>query len=261
VAVSSVAPAVMKPLFDTRGAGDVLLEVAQKLKKPIDLPWKTYEELLKATFDQLGEDAWSTAQKQGGWWGELPARLAAASAAAPAEGRPAPVRYTAPEFAGEAGQFPFHFLPYSSAAFLDGSLAHLSWLQELPDTMTSAMWSSWVEVNPKTAERLGVRTGDVVEVASQVGAVRAPAFVSPAIAPDVVAMPVGQGHQNYTRYASGRGANPIEILSPAVEPTTGALAWAATRVKVTRVGDPDGKLILFSARGELREMPQEGRTR
>jgi len=127
--------------------------------------------------------------------------------------------------------------------------------------MTTAMWSTWVEINPKTAERLGIRQGDVVEVASQIGAVRAAAFVSPSIAPDVVAMPVGQGHQNYTRYATGRGANPIEILAPAAEPTTGALAWAATRVKVTRVGEPDGTLILFSARGELREAPHEGHTR
>jgi anaerobic selenocysteine-containing dehydrogenase len=262
VAVSSVAPPVMKPLFDTRAAGDVLLDVAQKLKKPVELPWKTYDELLKATFDQLGEDAWSAAQKQGGWWGELPARLAgAAPAPASGEGKAAPVRYSPPEFAGDAGQFPLHFLPYASAAFLDGSLAHLPWMQELPDPMTTAMWSSWVEINPKTAERLGVRQGDVVEVASQVGAVRAAAFISPAVAPDVVAMPVGQGHQNYTRYASGRGANPIEILAPATEPATGALAWAATRVKVTRVSEPDGKLILFSARGELRESPHEGETR
>jgi anaerobic selenocysteine-containing dehydrogenase len=171
------------------------------------------------------------------------------------------VRYAPPEFAGDAGQFPLHFLPYASTAFLDGSLAHLPWMQELPDPMTTAMWSTWVEINPKTAERLGVGQGDLVEVASQVGAVRAPAFISPSIAPEVVAMPVGQGHQNYTRYATGRGANPIEILAPAAEPTTGALAWAATRVKVTRVGDPDGKLILFSARGELRELPQEGKAR
>jgi anaerobic selenocysteine-containing dehydrogenase len=260
VAVASVAPPVMKPLFDTRAAGDVLLDVAQKLKRPLELPWKTYDELLKATFDQLGEDAWSAAQKQGGWWGDLPSRVAAATAAT-TESRPTPVRYAPPEFAGDAGQFPFHFLPFASAAFLDGSLAHLPWLQELPDLMTTAMWSTWVEINPKTAERLGVRQGDVVEVASQVGAVRAPVFISPAIAPDVVAMPVGQGHQNYTRYASGRGANPIEILAPAADAATGALAWAATRVKVTRVGDPDGKLILFSARGELRESPNEGKTR
>ena len=74
-------------------------------------------------------------------------------------------------------------------------------------------------------------------------------------------MPVGQGHSTFTRYASGRGQNPVEILASVVEPETGTLAWAATRVKVTRVGDPDGKLVLFSRRGELREKPHEGEKR
>ena len=76
-----------------------------------------------------------------------------------------------------------------------------------------------------------------------------------AVAPDVVAMPVGQGHETYTRYASGRGANPIGILAPLVELETGALAWAATRVRVARVGDGRTQLILFA--GEMREHPHE----
>ena len=75
----------------------------------------------------------------------------------------------------------------------------------------------------------------------------------------MVAMPVGQGHDNFTRYASGRGVNPIAILAPVDEPETGALAWAATRVKIARVGDRDGRLILFA--GEMREHPHERETR
>jgi len=171
------------------------------------------------------------------------------------------VRFQPPTFDGDAAQFPFHFLPYASAAFLDGSLAHLPWLQEMPDPMTSAMWSSWVELNPKTAERLGIGLGDVVEVASSIGSLQAPAFINPGLAPDIIAMPVGQGHAAYTRYASGRGVNPVELLAPVTHAETGTLAWAATRVKVARVGEPDGKLVLFSARGELRENPREGETR
>ena len=45
-------------------------------------------------------------------------------------------------------------------------------------------------------------------------------------------MPVGQGHETFTRYASGRGENPVAILAPLTEADTGALAWAATRVKI-----------------------------
>ena len=123
------------------------------------------------------------------------------------------------------------------------------------------MWSSWVEINPKTAAALNISLGDIVEVTSSIGSVRSPAFINPALAPNLIAMPMGQGHTNYTRYATGRGQNPAEILAPVAEATTGALAWAATRVKVTRVGDPDGTLIMFSAGGELREKPHEGETR
>ena len=158
-----------------------------------------------------------------------------------------------------AGEYPFHFLPYPSNQFLDGSLAHLPWLQEMPDPLTSAMWSSWIEINPATASRLGIGEGDIVEVASAHGTLRTAAYISPGIAPDVLAMPAGQGHTTFTRYASGRGENPVDLLAPLTEETTGALAWAATRVKLTRVGDRDGRLILFA--GGMREHEEHGTMR
>jgi len=133
----------------------------------------------------------------------------------------------------------------------------LPWLQEMPDPLTSAMWSSWIEINPATAERLAIGEGDVVEVASTQGTIRSAAVITPGIAPDIVAMPMGQGHRFFTRYASGRGANPMEVVAAVTEPTTGALAWAATRVRISRVGPPDGRLILFA--GGIRENVGQGR--
>jgi anaerobic selenocysteine-containing dehydrogenase len=121
--------------------------------------------------------------------------------------------------------------------------------------MSSAIWSSWVEINMQTAEKMGIRQGDLVEITSSQGSIRVPAFPSPGIAPDVVAMPAGQGHENYTRYATGRGVNPVEILAPVSEPQTGALAWAATRVKIAKVGEADGSLVLYA--GSLRDYPPE----
>jgi anaerobic selenocysteine-containing dehydrogenase len=113
--------------------------------------------------------------------------------------------------------------------------------------LTSAMWSSWVEIHPRTAERLGIKPGDLVEIASSQGSVRAPAILSPGIAPDLVAMPVGQGHTDFTRFASNRGANPLSLLAPLAESETGSLAWAATRVKLARLGGPEqAKLVLFA---------------
>jgi menaquinone reductase, molybdopterin-binding-like subunit len=258
MAVVSLGPPAMLPLHDTRATPDVLLEAGRALTPPTDLPWQTAEEFLTAAFEPLpapnaDTDAWSDAQEKGGWWGTLPASLALAIPKSSAD--PEPAAFAEARFDGDAGQFPLHFLPYASSAFFDGSTAHLPWLQEMPDPTTSAMWSSWLEINPSAAAKLGIGQGDVVEVTSSQGTVRTAAMITPGIAPDLVAMPVGQGHRLFTRYASGRGANPMELVAPLVEPATGSLAWAGTRVKVARVGPPDGSLILFA--GGMREHDDE----
>jgi menaquinone reductase, molybdopterin-binding-like subunit len=254
-AVASLAPPAVLPLHDTRAMPDVLLGLAQKLGGDVAkaLPFTTYDAMLRAAFvpfrtrpgsidAKTDDDFWDAAQTQGGWWGAP--STAPNSAAAP---RHAPVAMVAPQFAGAAADFPFYFLPYVSQSFGDGSLAHLPWLQEMPDVLTSAMWSSWVEIHPRTGERLGIKTGDLVEIASPQGSVRAPAILSPGIAPDLVAMPVGQGHTDFTRFATNRGANPLSLLAPLAESETGSLAWAATRVKLARVGGPEqAKLVLFA---------------
>ena len=267
VAVVSAAPPVMKPLHQTRSAPDVLLEIARKLEKPIELPWQTFEEMLAVTFATLpsmteGVDTWTDAQEKGGWWGSLPAGVSRGSSATVTGVKPdAPVfgnsiARTA-RFDGDGAEYPFHFLPYSSNQFLDGALAHLPWLQEMPDPLTSAMWSSWVEINPATAARLGIAQGDVVEITSQHGSLQTAAYLSPGIAPDMLAMPAGQGHTVFTRYAAGRGANPVDLLAPLTVLDLDAVAWSATRVKIARVGSADGRLILFA--GGMREHVERGR--
>jgi anaerobic selenocysteine-containing dehydrogenase len=262
-AVASLAPPAVLPLHDTRSMSDVLLGLAHQLGGNA-LPWPTYDAMLRAAFVPLrtrggsidaktDDDFWDAAQTQGGWW-SVPGHTPNASPAAVAKA--APMAASSPEFAGAVADFPFYFLPYPSQSFGDGSLAHLPWLQELPDVLTSAMWSSWVEINPKTGERLGIGQGDLVEIASQQGSVRAAAVLSPGIAPDMVAMPVGQGHENFGRFASGRGANPLSILAPLAEPETGSLAWAATRVKLARAGGPEqARLVLFA--GGMSTFPHE----
>ena len=237
-AVTTVAGPVMKPLYQTRATADVLIEIAGKLKTPLALPWKTAEEV--ANSKDVGRPVHG---RPGG----------------PERPAPQAVRYAEAVFDGDAAQYPLYFLPYLSPQFGDGSAAHLPWLQEMPDPLTSAMWSSWVEINPQTAERMHIAQGDLVDVRSPQGVVRAPAMIFPGIAPDVIAMPVGQGHEHFTRYASGRGVNPMAILAPVIDAETGALAWAATRVAIARAGNPDGSLVMFA--GEMREHPHEHETR
>jgi menaquinone reductase, molybdopterin-binding-like subunit len=245
--VVSLAPPAVLPLHDTRSMPDVLLGVAHQLGGTVAkaLPFSTYDAMLRAAYVPLrtragsidaktDDDFWDAMQTQGGWWTSTPQKASPHMAEATAA-KHQPLASVMPEFAGD---YPLHFLPYVSQSFGDGSLAHLPWLQELPDVLTSAMWSSWVEIHPQTAGQLGIQPGDLVEITSQQGSVRAPAILSPGIAPDLVAMPVGQGHEHYGRFASGRGANPLAILA--------SPAWAATRVKLAKVGGPEqARLVLY----------------
>ena len=268
VSVASLAAPAVHPLYDTRPMPDVLLDLAHGLGGAIAsaLPYKTFDEMLRAAFVPLrkrpgsitgaddDDDFWDKVQSAGGWWGVSPSTQVARPAGASPGAAHAPLKLTVPQFDGEAAGFGFYFFPYASQAFRDGSLAHLPWLQEMPDALTTAMWSSWVEVNPKTAQRLGLQQGDMVDVISQHGKLSAPVMLSPGIAPDILAMPIGQGHQSFGRYASDRGANPLSILAPVTDSETGSLAWAATRVRISKsAGTEQARLILFS--GGLSRFP------
>jgi anaerobic selenocysteine-containing dehydrogenase len=157
---------------------------------------------------------------------------------------PVPIRNA--QATGASEQFPFEFQPYLSLQYHDGRAANLPWMQELPDPASSAMWDLPVEIDPKTAAKLNIVNGDRVRVSSSKGSLEAFAYVHPAALPGVISMPIGQGHTHYGRYASGRGANPLSILSPAWEEATGVLITGDTRVRLERLGEASGELIQFS---------------
>jgi molybdopterin-containing oxidoreductase family iron-sulfur binding subunit len=108
-------------------------------------------------------------------------------------------------------------LAFVTANAGDGSGANRAWLQEIPNTLTTAVWGSWVEVNPKLADKLSLKQGEVVQLITPNGSINAPVFVSKYVHPDVVAVPVGQGHSSIGRFGDGVGANPLSILSASKE--------------------------------------------
>ena len=238
------APAFVRPLCETRSTEDVLVDLAARVEKPIQ--GYTAADAFSAIFEsqQLNSDWQSAAEfadyceRQGGWWPERE----------PANTEPVIEKIsglTEPEVEGESGEYPFHFQPYPSLQFGEGSGANLPWLQQMPDPTSSAMWNLPVEIDPRTAAGLGVSNGDFVLVTSPHGSLEAPAYVHPAAIPGVVSMAIGQGHSHYGRYASGRGANPLAIVADVREKTTGVPAFASTRVRLEKVSGKRG-LAQFS---------------
>jgi anaerobic selenocysteine-containing dehydrogenase len=239
--VGAISQPVVAPLYNSRGTGDIILGLAGKLGFDAAIPWTSMEDFLKDGWRQIyargapeGDfDSFWRDVLVSGVWGEN-ARRGDSVAIAPGvvEGMAVP----APRFSGEHGDYPFILHPYLSAAMYDGRGANLPWMQELPDPMTSIVYGTWVEMNPATAKEMGLADGDVVTVTSESGSIEAPVVTFPAIMPDVVAMPIGQGHRALGRYARNRGANPIEVLAPETDSASGNLATSATRVALTATG-------------------------
>ena len=78
--------------------------------------------------------------------------------------------------------------------------------------------------------------------------------VYPGIRPDAVAIPVGQGHSDYGRFAERRGSNPLSLVAPLLGQAPGLpLQWAATRVRVEGTGRRQELARLESLDGAGRE--------
>ena len=259
-------PAVNR-LFNTRGAGDTVLSLAKGIGGKVSdkLPWDSFADYLKsswndmyvknkemsasaATFDRF----WEGLLKNGGWWGTAsPEKKVFYVSKAAAEKH---LEKSPSVFEGEEGKYPFYLILYPHSGHLDGRGANLSWLQELPDPMTSVVWGSSVEVNPETARRLGIKEGELVAIESPFGKIEAPAYLYPGIRPDTVAIAIGQGHNVYGRYARKRGANPLEILPFREDKMSGEMALNSTRVRISPTGVA-GKMVKME--GQTKELGRD----
>lgn len=250
----------MDPVFSTiKGStGDLLIAVAKKNAAIASkFPANDYRSWLIANFPG-GAQGLAAALPKGTASGTIAARPMIAAAAA---GPKAPALATA--------QGDFFLVTYLSPLLGDGRGANKPWLQELPDPVTKICWSSWIEIHPETAQRLGVDRGDILEVKTAYGTVRAPAFPYLGIHKDAIAIPFGQGHASstkmapfdpkahangqvqwgYGRYARDIGANALDLV-PLGTHAGGGLVWTATKANISRTGD---SRILPSNEGSARQ--------
>lgn len=238
--ISSQQP-VVPPLYDIRATADVLLAVAQGISRAGQaMPWQNEVEYLREVITQLptgatgsGDEAtrWARFQQAGGWWPAVPV-----ANAAPEPNQSQGIDVPAMTYQGSEEEYPYHLHLYFSVLLNDGSGAAMPWLQGSPDPMTTVSWQTWVEINPQTADELDVNFNDIVKIESPFGEIEALVYVFPAIRPDTVAVPLGQGHSDYGRYARQRGANALRLLGPEAD-QGGSLIWSNVRVKIRKTGE------------------------
>lgn len=135
----------------------------------------------------------------------------------------------------------------------------VKWLAEI-------VHSNWAPLNTETARRIGVKTGDLIRVESEVGHLVTKAYVTEGQHPKVIAISTACGHWGYGRLAQlklkekggqfggeedpdlknvwweDKGVHPNAIIPAIADPIGGSAGWYDTVVKVTKAqaGDKYG---------------------
>ena len=225
----------MQPRLDTKHFGDILLETGRALGDDVASglpPDEDFLALLRREWAalqpvQTGDTEavfWAESQRRGGTWQSVdpiavdlnPGLFGTSIEVSPGDDTRA-----------------LTLVVYPSLHYYDGRGANRSWLQEIPDPLMKTAWGSWVELAPETARAIGADEGQLVTLESDHGTVDVSVLINPHLRAGVAAMPLGQGHTEYGRYATGRGVNPTVLLGAAPEPASGGPQWLGTRVDAT----------------------------
>ena len=207
----SLQQPVMDPVFDTRATADVLLSLTT--------PGSNYRQTVISRFPG-GADGLSAA---------LPRGLANGSTTR------VTARSTPASVATQPGDGDFFLMVYPHPVLGTGDGANKPWLQELPDPVTKIAWQTVAELNPVTAERLGVGDGDHVTVQTSAGRLTLPVYKYLGIRPDTVAIAAGRGHSEAAGRYARAGENAFDLL-PYSEDRSGATAYGFAKARVTKDG-------------------------
>jgi Fe-S-cluster-containing dehydrogenase component/anaerobic selenocysteine-containing dehydrogenase len=255
--IQSLMQPTMNRLYDSRSAGDVFLELARRAGKPLTRPGAPtpptdFAAWLRLRWNGLsgrgGSDlldkSWTEALRNGGAWKTTPE----GNPGAPAPPGIGSVSFSAATNWAPAKADEAQFWPWPSIMSFDGRLANRGWLQEAPDPITFLVWGNWIDLHPRKAAALKLEAGDIAELTTAAGSLRAPVRITEEVSEHLVAIAFGQGHQAMGQTARGVGANAFALLGAAPEGST----FAACRIRRVRP-EPGSALLVPSPTAPTRE--------
>ncbi len=253
--VTGVLQPTMGNLFDTRHLGDILLSTGKRVKGEEEFLWENTYALVRESWSNKGkthgggapfEDSWEKVLERGGTW--------KAPSGQKSGFRSKLSKFSFPPIPPIADSNDFSFIPYSTVQFFDGRTANRLWIQELPDPITQTTWGGWVEIHFETAKRFNVKAGDLLRVQSPYGFLDAPALPFFTVPPDVIAIPMGQGHTSFGDYANWLPANPMNLFPPEVDVSSGGLSGPSFQVTLKKLG---GKFAIAHTDGSFYQYGRE----
>jgi molybdopterin-containing oxidoreductase family iron-sulfur binding subunit len=140
---------------------------------------------------------------------------------------------------GQAGANAIELNIRRDPSIYDGQFANNGWLQELPKPMTKLTWDNAILMGPKMADRLQVKSIDMVELDLNGKKVTGPVWVLVGHPDNSVTVTLGYGRKRAGRVGTAQGFDAYPLR-------TSAAPWFATGLQVRKTGE---KYVLASTQG------------
>jgi anaerobic selenocysteine-containing dehydrogenase len=205
--------AIVSGITDGKHAGDAIIAIAQMVDKTKDaFTWKSFTECVPITGNARPAGEFSIKPEE-----TLKKYIADSTKAS-----------------DDAVKYPLGLIPIEIPCVGDGDGMAFPYTLKILDRYTFSNGKLWVLMNRKTADREGISEGEKIDIESkrgEIGSVKV--HLTDTVAPDVIAIPLGFGHDAYTNYAEGKGVNPKAIMNDTIDPLSGAADWWMTMVKIS----------------------------
>ena len=218
----SIVQPMIEPLWDGRSK----LELLARL---IGSDSNAYEHVRETAREIAGTDDFESH-----WQVALHDGILKDSQSAPVTPKPEDVADTPlPSKADDTGDFEVIFT--RDASVYDGRFANCGWLQELPDPMSRLTWDNAALIGPVTAERLGLKSDQVISVTVDGRTIDLPAFVMPGQADGTIGIALGYGRTAAGHVGGSKQSNvsPVGANAYAIRQSN-TPCWAAATVQVTQ---------------------------
>ena len=231
---------VVEPLFNTRHTGDAIIQLAQKLGGTVGeaFAWDSYDACLEQTL----ADKWDTLLEEGYWvdaeFSETDQSRRFETDSSKFEFSNSDINalpvYHSVRVPGDESFYPLLLVPYDTMRLASGYIGSPPFLvKSLEDTILKGN-DVLVEVNPATAEKLGLADRQYATLATPRDSVKVKIYFFDGIMPGVIAIPRGLGHTAYDKFLAGKGVNYNALSQSLEDAATGLDAAWGVRAKLTK---------------------------
>ncbi|MCJ7541776.1 MAG: molybdopterin-dependent oxidoreductase, partial [Desulfobacterales bacterium] len=239
--VIGLAKPVVKPQFNTRHVGDVIIQMAKGLGGSVanNFSWDSYYSCLKETLN----DKWKTLVEKGFWSDTKLMSPTLESSFDTVSGKFEfinPDTGSMPQFKpvsieGDERLYPLVLIPYDTIRLANGYIGDPPFaIKTVEDTVLKGE-HVFVEINPKTARSAGLNEGQRVMLITPKGKAEVKIHFFEGIMPGIIALPRGLGHTAYDDYLAGKGINFNTLIGTVEDPDSGMDAAWGIRAKLSKV--------------------------